>query len=321
MAKLFNEPYKISGGGSYAAHLGDGSPERRRLAGVDLIINSDKDTYGKPVFARFGGLKQDLIGSYGEKYVTITHGDTTRYYVHLKEFAGVNGKWINEGDLIGYAGNTGWVEPKPTASKPWLGSHLHYMKFVNGVNVDPTNEIEFFNSYNIDMNDFEVIISKKNGDLGDSLRRAGIDNPGDASQKQNVANLNLKWIGKGATIKSHNGSYQDMERQLQIGDIVRVRGNPSDIQVLDSEIEVIRKENGALKKKVNDLNQINTNMETKIGIMQGWLDDKDKAFGEQIESLELQISALKSEIAELKKPKQEGFNLIKYIFNLLQRKK
>ena len=257
MAKLFNEPYVISNGGKYQDHIAGGGA-RADLAGVDMVIGDSKNTYGKPVFARFGGIKKNLVGSYQEKYVTITDGNTTRYYVHLLNFNGGDGTWVNEGDLIGYAGNTGWVIPKPTPQEPWLGTHLHYMKFVNGVNVDPTSEIEFFNSYNIDMNDFEVIFSKKNHDLGDSLRRAGIDNPGDASQKQNVANLNLKWIGKGVTIKSHNGSWQDMERQLQIGDIVRVRGTPSDMLVLEGELDVIKKENTTLKKNNQELNKKNT---------------------------------------------------------------
>lgn len=137
MGRIFDEDYTISNGGSYKDHL-DGTEERKRLAGVDLVVKDSQNTYGKVVRARWGGQKQNLVGSYNEKYVQIVDGNTMRLYVHLRDFEGGNG-WVNEGDVIGYAGNTGWVEPKPPPF--WNGTHLHYAKYVNGVNVDPTDEL------------------------------------------------------------------------------------------------------------------------------------------------------------------------------------
>jgi len=90
---------------------------------------------------------------------------------------------------------------------------------------------------------------------------------------------------------------------------------------INTELEELKKENATLKKKNEELVLINVNLETKVGIMQGWLDDKDKVFGEQIEVLQLQISGLKSEVAELKKPSETKFNLITFIINLLTKRK
>lgn len=44
---------------------------------------------------------------------------------------------IVNGLLIGYSGNTGNVVPRPTASNPNAGEHLHLAKFINGAAQDP----------------------------------------------------------------------------------------------------------------------------------------------------------------------------------------
>lgn len=81
---------------------------------------------------------------------------------------------------------------------------------------------------NNDMNEIKAVSANKDKDLGDVLRIAGISDPGSAEQKQNVANLNKAWLDKNGIIKDHNGTWQDMQSKLRIGDIVKVRGNPSD---------------------------------------------------------------------------------------------
>lgn len=44
---------------------------------------------------------------------------------------------IVNGLLIGYSGNTGNVDPRPTPSNPTAGAHLHLGKFMNGNAVNP----------------------------------------------------------------------------------------------------------------------------------------------------------------------------------------
>ena len=41
------------------------------------------------------------------------------------------------GDVFGYLGNSGLVDPKPITSAPFQGSHLHLMLYKNGVLIDP----------------------------------------------------------------------------------------------------------------------------------------------------------------------------------------
>ncbi|MDZ7684090.1 MAG: peptidoglycan DD-metalloendopeptidase family protein [Gammaproteobacteria bacterium] len=64
------------------------------------------------------------------KYIVIQHGQQyTTKYLHLSNFAnGVrSGKRVEQGDVIGYVGATGWA----------TGPHLHYEFLVNGVHRNP----------------------------------------------------------------------------------------------------------------------------------------------------------------------------------------
>ncbi len=49
-------------------------------------------------------------------------------YLHLKDLAPgiVPGKKVTRGEVIGHAGNSGWVCPTPDSSNPTGGTHLHY---------------------------------------------------------------------------------------------------------------------------------------------------------------------------------------------------
>ena len=62
--------------------------------------------------------------------VIVRHTPTvTTLYAHLNEFAGslVKGDTVNQGDVIGYVGQTGWA----------TGPHLHYEFLINGEQTDP----------------------------------------------------------------------------------------------------------------------------------------------------------------------------------------
>jgi len=60
------------------------------------------------------------------KEVSINHGNgVITYYCHLSSFGKFG--WVNQGDIIGYCGNTGLS----------TGVHLHYEKHIYGVHVNP----------------------------------------------------------------------------------------------------------------------------------------------------------------------------------------
>ncbi len=65
--------------------------------------------------------------SYGN-YVMIYHADgTSTLYAHMSALAVSQGQTVNKGDVLGYVGDTGWVN----------GPHLHFEVRVNGSTTDP----------------------------------------------------------------------------------------------------------------------------------------------------------------------------------------
>ena len=70
-------------------------------------------------------------GGYGN-YVIISHDETySTVYGHLASAAVSQGQYVNQGDVIGYIGSTGWS----------TGDHLHFEIRVNGVRVNPSNYV------------------------------------------------------------------------------------------------------------------------------------------------------------------------------------
>ena len=66
-------------------------------------------------------------GGYGN-YVIISHDGTySTLYGHLASAAVSVGQYVNQGDVIGYIGSTGWS----------TGAHLHFEVRVNGSACDP----------------------------------------------------------------------------------------------------------------------------------------------------------------------------------------
>lgn len=155
----------------------------------------------------------------GSKYIQL-NADSGNIWmlVHLDGFAVSVGQRVEEGQQAGICGTSGNVAP-----------HIHINLLKNGVYVDPDPILQAIN--NINMDEFTIIPAKIAKNLGDCLLRAGISDPTNAGQKQNVANLNKTWLTKNGVdengrMKSHNGTWQDMESKLAVGDIVRVRGIP-----------------------------------------------------------------------------------------------
>lgn len=62
-------------------------------------------------------------------YIIIDHGDRQTVYAHLSGFAVSYGDWVEQGQTIGYLGETGRA----------TGVHLHFEIYVNGGRVDPAS--------------------------------------------------------------------------------------------------------------------------------------------------------------------------------------
>ena len=107
--------------------------------GVDI----SNGTYGAPIYAIADGVvyivrtgcthnypKQYSCGcggGYGNR-VEISHGDgTSTLYGHMLSITVSVGQTVNQGDIIGYVGCTGYS----------TGTHLHFEIKQNGVQVDP----------------------------------------------------------------------------------------------------------------------------------------------------------------------------------------
>ena len=114
--------------------------------------------YGDPILAVKSGTviyaydegdvsKDNANWTYGT-FVVIEHeGGVRSVYAHLKSRTVRAGDKVKGGQVIGYSGNTGRVNPAPTASNPLAGTHLHFEIRVkkNGVYVktDPNKYIDF----------------------------------------------------------------------------------------------------------------------------------------------------------------------------------
>ena len=87
---------------------------------------------GTPVVAAGEGRVISVVRNHhaSGNYVVLQHGETYQTkYLHLSRFArGLRkGERVNQGDVIGYVGSTGWA----------TGPHLHYEFLVHGVHKNP----------------------------------------------------------------------------------------------------------------------------------------------------------------------------------------
>lgn len=91
----------------------------------------------------------NILWTYGT-YVVIEHEDGMRsYYAHLKSKTVSVGQKVSGGQVIGYSGNTGRVNPAPTTSNPLAGTHLHFeIRIKQGssyVTTDPRKYLPYWN--------------------------------------------------------------------------------------------------------------------------------------------------------------------------------
>ena len=84
---------------------------------------------GTPILATGDGVvkRASWNGGYGN-LITIRHNDTwSTQYAHLSRYAVRAGERVEQGQVIGYVGSTGWS----------TGPHLHYEMIKNGTKVNP----------------------------------------------------------------------------------------------------------------------------------------------------------------------------------------
>ncbi len=108
--------------------------------GIDFTTaGATGNTYGKEIRAAADGVVYSAEMHYSWGYnVYINHGNGvyTRY-AHCSKMLVSKGQTVKQGQVIAYVGNTGNVSPKPTASNPHAGAHLHFEVWVNGTRVNP----------------------------------------------------------------------------------------------------------------------------------------------------------------------------------------
>lgn len=109
----------------------------REHTGIDIAAG-----YGATIVAAAGGTVTqagDAGNGYGN-YVIIDHGNGyATLYGHMNSVAVSNGQYVNQGDVIGYVGSTGWA----------TGPHCHFEVWLGGGRIDPE---QFFSglSYSAD---------------------------------------------------------------------------------------------------------------------------------------------------------------------------
>lgn len=108
--------------------------------GIDFITKgATGNTYGKEIRAAADGVvySAEYHYSWGNNvYINHGNGVYTRY-AHCSEMLVSAGDTVKQGQVIAYVGNTGNVSPKPSASNPHAGAHLHFEVWVNGTRVNP----------------------------------------------------------------------------------------------------------------------------------------------------------------------------------------
>lgn len=96
----------------------------RMHAGVDI-----GGTTGTPIWAAKEG-RVIFVGSkggYGNTVIVQHEGNVATLYAHMSAFESSEGDWVDQGEVIGLVGSTGWS----------TGPHLHFETRIDGVPKDP----------------------------------------------------------------------------------------------------------------------------------------------------------------------------------------
>lgn len=111
--------------GNITGHFGDiydfdSGPHK----GLDIGAN-----YGTPIVAAQAGqvISAEFHYSWGNNVLIWHNGTFSTRYAHCSSLAVSVGDYVEQGDVIGYVGSTGFS----------MGNHLHFEVYYNGVRVDP----------------------------------------------------------------------------------------------------------------------------------------------------------------------------------------
>lgn len=116
--------YRSSGYGPRSQQCNSNGCSSSWHYGVDLANGC-----GAAIYAAHSGTVDAAFynGGYGN-YVRIQHGGgISTGYAHINSFAVRGGQWVNAGQVIAYAGNTGGS----------FGCHLHFEVYINGAYTNP----------------------------------------------------------------------------------------------------------------------------------------------------------------------------------------
>lgn len=118
-------PVPGAGLGNITGHFGDiydfdSGPHK----GLDIGAN-----YGTPIVAAQAGqvISAEFHYSWGNNVLIWHNGTFSTRYAHCSSLAVSVGDYVEQGDVIGYVGSTGFS----------MGNHLHFEVYYNGVRVDP----------------------------------------------------------------------------------------------------------------------------------------------------------------------------------------
>ncbi len=126
------------------------SHSSRGTASVDFCAPANTTISGKTYYTSKGAkiyaiasgkvTKSTFASSTYGHYINIDHGNgLSSLYAHMDARYVQVGDYVVQGQVIGLLGNTGNCWPRPTASNPVAGSHLHFEMRLNGNRVNPEN--------------------------------------------------------------------------------------------------------------------------------------------------------------------------------------
>ena len=105
-------------------------------------IDISGSLYGSNIYAANSGVVVTVKGGCvagnlscngkGGNYIVIKHNQDNYYtlYMHLLDVRVSVGDVVSSGQVIGTMGNTGNVVPRPTSSRPYNGTHLHFALYI-----------------------------------------------------------------------------------------------------------------------------------------------------------------------------------------------
>lgn len=132
----------------FASHSARGTASVDFCAPANRVING-KTYYtskGAKIYAVASGkvTKSTFASSTYGHYINIDHGNgLSSLYAHMDARYVSVGDYVVQGQVIGILGNTGNCWPRPSASNPVAGSHLHFEMRLNGNRVNPENYLPY----------------------------------------------------------------------------------------------------------------------------------------------------------------------------------